>query len=98
VVSVALILHAFLYTILQLALLSAMMRHVKYVPQRSSQSLAISTPADPLIKKTQENSGLNVGSFNQTADSAGKDDVGAFPDVMSFAGLAPEIMCVQWFD
>jgi hypothetical protein len=47
---------------------------------------------DPLIKKTQENSGLNVGSFNQTADSAGKDDVGAFPDVMSFAGLAPEII------
>lgn len=48
--------------------------------------------SDPLVKKTQENSGLDISGFNKTADSAGKDDVGAFPDVMSFAGLAPEIM------
>lgn len=47
---------------------------------------------DPLVKKTQENSGLDISGFNKTADSAGKDEVGAFPDVMSFAGLAPEII------
>ncbi len=49
---------------------------------------------DPLVKKTQENSGLDVSGFNKTADSAAKDDVGAFADTMSFAGLAPEVMCV----
>jgi hypothetical protein len=47
---------------------------------------------DPFVKKTQENSGLDANAFNQTADSASKDDVGAFADTMSFAGLAPEII------
>jgi len=47
---------------------------------------------DPLVKKTQENSGLDISGFNKTADSAGQDDVGAFPEVMSFAGLAPEVI------
>lgn len=44
---------------------------------------------EPFVKKTQENSGLDANVFNQTADSASKDDVGAFADTMSFAGLAP---------
>lgn len=47
---------------------------------------------DPFVKKTQENSGLDANVFNKTADSASKDDVGAFADTMSFAGLAPEII------
>jgi len=47
---------------------------------------------DPFVKKTQENSGLDANAFNQTADSASKDEVGAFADTMSFAGLAPEII------
>lgn len=47
---------------------------------------------DPIVQKTQENSGLDVSGFNKTADSAAKDDVGAFADTMSFAGLAPEII------
>jgi len=47
---------------------------------------------DPLVEKTQENSGLDVSGFNKTADSAAKDDVGAFADTMSFAGLAPEVI------
>lgn len=47
---------------------------------------------DPIVQKTQENSGLDANTFNQTAKSAQNDDVGAFADTMSFAGLAPEII------
>jgi hypothetical protein len=40
----------------------------------------------------QEASGLNAESFNKTAKSAANDEVGAFAETMSFAGLAPEII------
>jgi hypothetical protein len=48
--------------------------------------------ADPIARATQENSGLSSEQFNKTADSAQNDDVGAFAETMSFAGLAPEII------
>mmetsp|Transcript_7330 Transcript_7330/g.21638 ORF Transcript_7330/g.21638 Transcript_7330/m.21638 type:complete len:178 (-) Transcript_7330:1015-1548(-) len=47
---------------------------------------------DPLVQKGQENSGLDMSNINKTAQSAANDDVGAFADTMSFAGLAPEII------
>jgi hypothetical protein len=47
---------------------------------------------DPIVEKTKENSGLDEAVFNKTAKSAQNDDVGAFAETMSFAGLAPEII------
>jgi len=48
--------------------------------------------AKPVAEYTQEASGLNAESFNKTARSASNDEVGAFAETMSFAGLAPEII------
>lgn len=48
--------------------------------------------ANPIAAATQEASGLSSEQFNKTADSAQNDDVGAFAETMSFAGLAPEII------
>jgi hypothetical protein len=47
---------------------------------------------EPIVQKTKENSGLDAEVFNKTAKSAQNDEVGAFADEMSFAGLVPEIV------
>jgi hypothetical protein len=48
--------------------------------------------ANPIADATQEASGLNAEQINRTAGAAKNDEVGAFADTMSFAGLAPEII------
>jgi hypothetical protein len=48
--------------------------------------------ANPIADATQEASGLNAEMINRTAGAAKNDEVGAFADTMSFAGLAPEII------
>jgi len=48
--------------------------------------------AKPVSDAIQEASGINAETLNKTARSAANDDVGAFAETMSFAGLAPEII------
>jgi len=48
--------------------------------------------AKPASDWVQDKSGITTEDVNKTARSAGNDDVGAFSETMSFAGLAPEII------